>query len=62
MILKATLCVEHFCSFGAMLSIVDLLIKTDPTGICFPCMFEHVCYDQFSLKNCRFVRYLMSIG
>ena len=38
MILKAILCVQHFCSFGAMLFIVDLLIKTDFTVICVPCM------------------------
>ena len=30
MILKAILCVKHFCSFGAMLFIVNLLIKMIP--------------------------------
>ena len=54
MILKATLCVQHFCSFGAMLFIVNLHIKTDFTVICVPCMLEHVCYEPFSLQNCRF--------
>ena len=49
MILK--MCVEHFCSFGAMLFIVNLPIKTDSTVICVPCMLEHVCYQPFSLKN-----------
>ena len=59
MILKAILCVQHFSSFGAMLFIVDLLIKTDSTVICVPCMVEHVCCELFSLENCRFGRYLM---
>ena len=62
MILKAVLCVQHFCSFGAMLFIVNLLIKTDSTVIYVPCMLEHVCYEPFSLKNCIFERYLMLIG
>ena len=63
MILKAILCIQHFCSFGAMLFIVNLLIKTDSTGVfCVPCMPEHVCYEPFSLKNCRFGRYFMLIG
>ena len=62
MMLKAVLCVQHFCSFGAMLFIVNLLIKTDSTVICVPCMLEHVCYKTISLKNCRFGRYLMLIG
>ena len=59
MILTAILCVQHFCSFGAMLLIVNLL--TDSTVICVPCMLEHVCYEPFSLKNCGFGRYLMLI-
>ena len=50
MILKATLFVQHFCSFGAMLFIVNLLIKTDFTGICVPCMLEHVCYEPLQKK------------
>ena len=29
---------------------------------CVPCMLEHVCYQTFSLKNCRFRRYLMLIA
>ena len=45
-----------FFSFGAMLFIVNQLIKADSTVIC---MFEH---EPFSLKNCRFGRYLMLIG
>ena len=40
-----------FCSFGAMLFIVSLLIKTDSTVICVSCMLEHVCYDPFSFKR-----------
>ena len=51
MILKASLCVQHFCSFDAMLFIVNLLIKTDSTVICVSCMLEHVCYEPFSLKQ-----------
>ena len=47
-----------FLQFGAMLFIVNLLIKTDSTVICVPCLTEHVCYEPFSLKNCRFGRYL----
>ena len=31
-----------FCSFGAILFIVNLLIKTDSIVICVPCMLEHV--------------------
>ena len=58
----AILCVQHFCSFGAMLCIVNLLIKTDSTVIRVPCMLEHVFMNHFSLKNCRFGRYLMLIG
>ena len=48
-----------FLQFGAMLFIVNLLIKTDSTVICVPCMLEHVCYEPCSLKSCRFGRYLM---
>ena len=62
MMLKAILCVQHFFSFGAMLFIVNLLIKADSTVICVPCILEHVCYGPFSFKNCRFGRYLMLIG
>ena len=50
MVLKAILCVQHFCSLGAMLFIDNLLIKTDSTVICVPCMLEYVCYGPFSLK------------
>ena len=35
------------CSFGAILLIVNLLIKTDFTVICVPCMLEHVRYEPF---------------
>ena len=47
----AILSVQHFCSFDAMLFIVNLLIKTDSTITCVPCMLEHVCYEPFSLKK-----------
>ena len=62
MILKAIFGVQHFCSFDAMLFTVNLLIKTDSTAICVPSMVEHVCYKSFSVKNCRFGRYLTLIG
>ena len=52
---------QYFYSFGAMLFTANLLIKTDSTVICVPCMLGHVCYEPFSLKNCRFGRYLMLI-
>ena len=62
MILKAIFCVQYLCSFGAMLFIVNLLMKTDSTVICVNCMLEHVCYEPVSLKSCRSGRYLMLIG
>ena len=40
MIFKEILCVQHFCSFGAMLFTVNLLIKTDFTVISVPCMLQ----------------------
>ena len=49
MILTAILCAQRFCSFGGMLGIVNLFIKTDSTVICVPCMLENVCYEPFSL-------------
>ena len=36
--------------------------SADSTVICVSCMVEHVCYEPFTLKNCRFGRYLMLIG
>ena len=33
-----------------LIFIVNLLIKTDFTVICVPCMLDHVCYEPFSLK------------
>ena len=62
MVLKAIFCVQHFCSFGAMLFLVNLLMNTDSTVIFTPCLLEHVCNEPFSLKRCRFERYLMLIG
>ena len=58
----AILCVQHFYNFGAILCIVNVLIKTDSTVISVPCMLEHVCYESFSLKNYKFGRYRMLIG
>ena len=51
MILKAILCIQHFCSLGAMLFIVNLLIRTDSNVIIVHCMIEHVCYEPFSFKK-----------
>ena len=62
MMLSAIYCVQYFCIFAEMLFIVNLLIKTDSTVICVPCMLEHVCYEPFSFKNCRFGRYLTLIN
>ena len=62
MILKAILRVQHFCSFRAMLFIVNLLIKTDSTVICVPCMLEYVFDEPFFETNYRIGIYLMLIG
>ena len=47
MILKAILYVQYFFSFDVMLFpvlfIENLLIKTDVTVICVPCMIEYIC-------------------
>ena len=51
MMLKAILCVQHFCSFGAMFFTVNLLIQTHSTVVCVPCMLEHVCDEPISFKN-----------
>ena len=51
-----------FCSFGVMLFTINLLIKKDSTVIYVLCMLEHVCYQPFSLQNCRFGRYHMLIS
>ena len=40
-----------FLQFGAMSFFVNLLIKTDSTVICVPCMLEHVFCEPFSLKK-----------
>ena len=62
MMLKAILCFQYFCSFGAILFTSNLLIKTDSTVICVPCMLERVCYELFSFQNCRFERCPMLIA
>ena len=36
--------------------------KNDSTVTCVPCMLEHVRYEPFFLKKCKFRRYLMLIG
>ena len=56
LILKAILGIQHFCSFGAMLFIINLLIKTDFTVICIPYMFGHVCYEPFSFKKLQILK------
>ena len=40
-----------FCSFDAMIFIVNQFFKMDSTVIFIPCMLEHVCYEPFSLKK-----------
>ena len=45
-----------------MLFIVNLLMKTDSTVICVPCMLGRVSFEPFSLKKCRFGRYLTLTG
>ena len=49
MILKEILCVQQFCSFGAMLFIVNLLIKTDSTVV-FPVCLSMFVMSHFLLK------------
>ena len=56
------MCPVFFCSFGAMLCIVNLLKETHSTGIFVPYTLVHVGYEPFSLQNCRFGRYLMLTG
>ena len=46
MILKESLYVQHFCSFCAMLFIINLLIKTDSTVICLL-----VCLSMFVMSR-----------
>ena len=41
---------QHFCSFGAMLFNVNLLIKTDSTVICVNGMLQHFYMSHFLLK------------
>ena len=53
MILKATLCVQHFCSFGAMLLNVNLLIRTDSTGCFTYRLFKFSLESVFTGKNNR---------
>ena len=47
---------------GGYLEYYGEAYKTNSTVICVPCVLEHVFYEPFSLKNCRFGRYLMLIG
>ena len=51
MILNATLCVQYFCSFSAILLIVNLLIKMYSTIICVSRMLELVCCQPFFIKK-----------
>ena len=44
-ILKAILCVQHFCSFGTILYIVNLLKNIDFTVICIHCLLAHAWYE-----------------
>ena len=59
MMMKAILCAQNFYSFGAMFFIVNLLIKTDSTDFCVPCMLEHVCFQPLYKKIAYSGRYLM---
>ena len=51
MILKAILCVQRFCSFGAMLFIVKLLMKTDSTVLVFLVCLSMFVMIHFLFKN-----------
>ena len=62
MMLKAILCIKHFCSFDAMLFIVNLPIKMDSTFICVPCMLEDASSEPFSLKKSQIWKYLILTG
>ena len=64
MMLKANLCVYSFAVLVQCYSFKSAYKNagTDSTVICVPCMLQHVYYEPFSLKNCRFGRYLMLIG
>ena len=55
MILKAILCIQQFCSFGAMLFNVNLLIKTDSTVICVLVCLSMFVMSHFLLKNADFL-------
>ena len=44
------MCVQHFCSFGAMLLIVNLLIKTDSTVMVFLLCLSMFAMSHFLLK------------
>ena len=61
MILKAILCVQHYCSFGAIVFNLHLLIKTDSTIICVPCMLEHVC-DQCTFTAKQLFEFWLTTG
>ena len=52
MILKTILCVQDFCSFGAMFFTVNLLIKTDPLLFMFL-----VCLSMFVM-----IHFLLNIA
>ena len=62
MVLKAIFVCPGFLQFWCNVIHCKSDYKTDFTVICVPCMLEYVCYESFSLKNCRFGRYLMLIG
>ena len=50
MILKAIFCFQHLCSFGALLFILNLLIKTESTVICGHCHFFDLRTWEFEEK------------
>ena len=60
MVLKIILCVQHFCSFGAMLFILNLLIITDSIVICVPCMLNMfaIFFETWQNWKISYVRWL----
>ena len=47
--------------FCAMLFIVNLLIKTDPTVTCVPCMPKHGCFLQTRINKNRVIKEFLGV-
>ena len=62
MMLKAILCVQHFCSFAAMLFIVNLLIKMDSTVfvffVCLSMFIMSIFFEKLQTWKIYYVRWL----